>query len=412
MMNDKKSNTQQTLVGFSSIFSSLNATVTNESFERETQLHEDRYEVIEKIGSGGMGSVWKIYDRDLQRHVAVKQVGNHKEGDNYTARLLKEAQLTAQLEHPNIVPIYDVEVNEDQQLLYTMRLVEGVSLKKILDGLRNKDLEISKAWSLTRLLRVFINVAQGVSLAHTREILHRDLKPDNIMLGKFGQVLVVDWGLAIYLQQQNEKKDNDISGTLHYMSPEQLDGEQNLQPQSDIYSLGVILYEMVALERPIESNQPAEIMFKTIQGNLRPIEEIVPCVPAELKAIIDKCLQLSASERYKNAQQLVEDIELFLDDQNLKYAQVPFCDKILGIYTKKGFNIQQLVVIDLKFMCWGASMLAIFVCMLFPVITRFGWLALTLAIIFFMRPMFKMLTAQKTQRYSWHGNNISQEKNA
>src|SRR3990172_2883126 len=190
-------------VGGRSIVMSLDgearAGVKLDDLEEEGPLPElkqgsSRYEVLEKLGEGGMGIVYLVYDQDLKRRVALKMIG--KLGADRTRRFLEEAQVLGQLQHPSIVPLHEVGLTEAGKLYYTMPVVRGRTLGAILKGLREGDAKLASAYSMARLMQVFVKTALAVGYAHAKGVIHRDLKPDNVMLGAHGEVQVLDWGLS------------------------------------------------------------------------------------------------------------------------------------------------------------------------------------------------------------------------
>ena len=252
-----------------------------------------RYEMLGRLGQGGMGSVYRVKDGVLGRQVALKVISFSDGNGGLAERLVHEARILAQLEHPGIVPVHDVGTLPDGRVFYTMKLVQGQRLDEYVPHLP----------SLNERLRVFQRVCEPVAFAHAHGVLHRDLKPQNIMVGPFGEVLVMDWGLAKALNDScpamaapdatpasiSHTEHGAILGTPGYMSPEQAAGEiANLDRRSDVYSLGAIL--------------------KAISGSCTDIE-----APRRLGAIIGKCLQRDPVQRYGSAEELAQDIANYLD---------------------------------------------------------------------------------------------------
>ncbi len=263
-----------------------------------------RYIVDRKIGEGGMGCVYRAVDRDLAREVALK-VLEHGEGDA-RSRFASEAQITGQLEHPNIVPIHEFGVNGDGRLFFTLKLIRGKSLRQVINELREKNPETLKLWPQAKLLRAFISVCNAIAFCHHHRVLHRDLKPSNILLGSFGEVLVTDWGCAKYIGPQfavagesqpsqtcddpektsvhlnhldeDATLDGLLVGTPLYMSPEQACGESTqIDERSDIYSLGATLYEIVTLEHAIPGTRINEVLTNVRRGAIDPPHLILLC---------------------------------------------------------------------------------------------------------------------------------------
>ncbi|MFC2173612.1 serine/threonine-protein kinase [Acidobacteriota bacterium] len=262
--------------------------LVDETSVPEIHTGQDKYQVLKPLGQGGMGSVHLVCDRDLKRNVALKMII----GGNGTrqARFLEEAQVMGQLQHPNILPVHELGLAEENKLYYTMPEVRGQTLQTILDGLAAGDGETKKKYSLTRLIQIFIQVAQAMSYAHDKGVVHRDIKPSNIMVGEHGEVQVIDWGLSKVVVEKDLKIESGgpltetgvVVGTPYYMAPEQASGEE-VDARTDIYALGVLLYEMLTLERPFEGSQ-----IEVLAASLREKESPLPGSPTGTGASMPK----------------------------------------------------------------------------------------------------------------------------
>ncbi len=252
-------------------------------------LGVENYDIGREISTGGMGSVLEARDEKLQRTVALKVMLLEANADAHMRqRFLREAQVLAMLAHPNIVPIHDIVWEDGQPLFYTMKLVKGRTLQRILTDLRKEDLDALCDFPLTHLLDIFRKVCDAIAFAHSQGVIHRDLKPENIMIGEFGEVLVMDWGLAKVVrgfdetgsleEQGTENSDlrtasqtlhGSVLGTPQYMSPEQARGSlAEVDELSDIYALGGILYAMLTLRPPVEGATALEVLERVSKGEI------------------------------------------------------------------------------------------------------------------------------------------------
>jgi serine/threonine-protein kinase len=299
-----------------------------------------RYEHIRLLGRGGMGQVDQVWDHDLMRKLAVKKLHPERAESGMALRqFLWEARVTAYLDHPNIVPVHDLGLDDNGDLYFTMKFVHGTSLDELLRALarvreakaQGKEPsavdEVISAEHLTQLRRVrlFLDLCQAISYAHERGVLHRDLKPANVMLGQYGEVLIMDWGLAYPLpgpageglrellpDALAERKPHRPSGTPRYMSPEQVAGKP-LDERSDIYSLGVILYELLTLRSPYSATDFTRLLLQVTEGDVRPLVETGPSVPDALADVVNRAMALDPDERYATVRELTDDIENVLD---------------------------------------------------------------------------------------------------
>ncbi|MDP7035059.1 MAG: serine/threonine-protein kinase, partial [Planctomycetota bacterium] len=254
-----------------------------------------RYSNPQKIGEGNMGLVFKATDPRLDREIAVKILRpNHKNDPLLHKKFQNEARSLGQLDHPHIIPIFDMGQTGESLPFFTMKKVEGKTLAEHLATLGNNQKTASYRYDGTRLLYLFLKVCEALSFAHFQGIIHRDLKPENIMLGPYGEVLITDWGLARQIQPAPEEGESETSphthseellpsnapwttqegqivGTPMYMSPEQARGENHrVGPRSDIYSLGCVLYEILTLSPPYEGKNVIQILAESTEGNIVP----------------------------------------------------------------------------------------------------------------------------------------------
>ncbi|HRI89508.1 MAG TPA: serine/threonine-protein kinase, partial [Candidatus Hydrogenedentes bacterium] len=298
-----------------------------------------RYTGESEYARGGMGRVLLVHDEHLGREVAMKEllpasarqrppqtpVG---QGLEMVSRFLREARVTGQLEHPSIVPVYELGRRRDGTIYYTMKLVRGKTLG---DTIRDaKTLQGRMAY-----LTNFIDLCQAIAYAHSRGVIHRDIKPGNVMIGEFGETVVLDWGLAKSNKERDpeldkmeetlrqlrlgttlEQKDTThghVLGTPTYMPPEQASGQlSEVDERSDVYSLGAVLYELLAGARPFIGSSVGDILNKVIDQEPKPITLYEPDAPPELIAICKKAMSKISKDRYATARELAAEIENFL----------------------------------------------------------------------------------------------------
>ncbi|WP_026516773.1 Stk1 family PASTA domain-containing Ser/Thr kinase [Butyrivibrio sp. MC2021] len=258
----------------------------------------DRYEVLEKIGTGGMSDVYKAKDHKLNRLVAVKVLKQEfSENENFVSKFRVEAQSTAGLMHPNIVNVYDVG-DEDGINYIVMELVDGITLKKYIE--KKSRLSVKEAVSIA------IQVAMGLEAAHNNNIIHRDIKPQNIMISKEGKVKVTDFGIA--KAATSNTITSNVMGSVHYTSPEQARGGYS-DAKSDIYSLGITLFEMLTGRVPFNGDTTVAIAIKHIQEDLPSPADYNEEIPVSVEKIVLKCCQKSPDRRYQNAAELITDLK-------------------------------------------------------------------------------------------------------
>mgnify|MGYP000127579601 CR=1 FL=1 len=237
----------------------------------------DRYEIVSKIGAGGMSDVYKAKDHVLGRFVAIKVLKpEFSEDRGFVAKFRTEAQSAAGLEHPNIVNIYDVGSEEGLHYI-VMEYVEGITLKTYIE--KKGQLSFKEAVSIA------IQVARGIEAAHNKQIIHRDIKPQNIMISTEGKVKVTDFGIAMAINASDLTQTNSVMGSVHYLPPEQAAGKGSTI-KSDIYSLGILFYEMLAGTMPFRGETAVEIALKHIKDPMPSIRKINPKVPQSVENII------------------------------------------------------------------------------------------------------------------------------
>jgi serine/threonine protein kinase len=304
-----------------------------------------RYTLLERVARGGMGVIYTARDEKLERRVAVKVLDVEGHGGELARRLVREAQVLARLEHPGIVPVHDVGTLQDGRVFYTMKFVEGQRLDQHLESVQ----------SVPDRLRLFLRICDAVAFAHARGVLHRDLKPANVMVGSFGEVLVLDWGLAKIVNSAKQAAANSdpeatiidegpatseaqdpsrsaattahgaVMGTPGYMSPEQAQGDNAaLDERSDIFSLGALLRFMLTRDSP----------------NARSREN--PSGPALNKSLEAICVKATAKhpeDRYPRVTQLAADVSRYLDGLPVSARRETFLDKTARFYRRNNVAI-------------------------------------------------------------------------
>lgn len=355
---------------------------------------QSKYERRNEIARGGMGAIVEVWDEDLRRTLAMKLIHGGSD-DSPTAatldertrsRFLEEAQITGQLEHPSIVPIHELGIDADGRLYYTMPLVEGRTLKEVFDKIQKND----EDWTPVRALGILQRACEALAFAHSRNVIHRDIKPENIMIGRFGEVYVMDWGLAKVLgpgsftsspssssstsssssasevseeseprprsvkTERVESRDSgsssaiqtvvgDVVGTPAYMPPEQARGQlDRLGPPADVYAMGAMLYQLIAGHPPHtdpgSSHSSADVLMRVIKEGPTPLRKLAPDTPEELIAICERAMLRDPEERYRDLNEMKEDLRLYLErgvgkaKEALKSSKlVRFVHGILGL---------------------------------------------------------------------------------
>ncbi len=271
-----------------------------------------RYEVLSKVGAGGMADVYKGRDMMLNRYVAIKVLKKeYREDSNFVRKFRSEAQAAAGLMNPNIVNVYDV--GEDRGLYYiVMELVEGITLKEYI--------EKKGRLSHKETISIAIQMCNGIGAAHAAKIIHRDIKPQNILITRDGKVKVTDFGIA--KATTSNTISSNAMGSVHYTSPEQARGGFS-DAKSDIYSIGITLFEMVTGQVPFDGDSTVSVAIKHLQEEITPPSEFVPDIPYSLEQIILKCTQKNGERRYSNTAALIQDLKRSLVNPDGDFVMIP-----------------------------------------------------------------------------------------
>ena len=279
------------------------------------QKINDRYEVIRSIGEGGMANVYLGYDTILDRNVAIKVLrGDLSNDEKFVRRFQREALSASSLAHPNIVEMYDV--GEDDGLYYiVMEYIDGVTLKQLLKKRGNL--------TLSETLDIMLQLTDGMAHAHDSYIIHRDLKPQNIMIKDDGQIKITDFGIAMALNSTQLTQTNSVMGSVHYLPPEQASGK-GATIKSDIYSIGIIFYELLTGKLPFKGENAVEIALKQMRNPLPSLKDDYPEIPQSIENIIMKATAKNPKNRYEDARSMHEDLLTALDDDRLDEEPIEF----------------------------------------------------------------------------------------
>jgi len=281
------------------------------------------YKILEKLGEGGMGVVYKAEDTKLKRTVALKFLPPQLTlDDNAKSRFIQEARAASSLDHPSICTIHEIDETGDGRMFVSMAYYGGEPL--------NKRLSHGKL-TVDETLRIAVHVGRGLARAHEAGVVHRDIKPGNIMLTQHGEAKIVDFGLAKLAGVSRFTREGVAVGTTHYMSPEQARGE-NIDQRSDIWSLGVMMYEMLAGVPPFRGEYDQVVLYSILNQSHPPLSELVPDLPPNIERILEKCLKKDALERYQTADELVHDLERFRSGDQMGLTS--YVSDLIGLFRR------------------------------------------------------------------------------
>ena len=320
---------------------------------KDLLVKEDKYSINKLIAKGGMAVVFEAKDKNCRRKVALKVIHNaHSKNPEVIHRFIEEAQIAAQLDHPNILPIYDLNIDGQEKPYYAMKMVKGFTLEEVIQKIRSENEEFVKEYTLNKLLQIFIKICEAVDFAASKGVIHRDLRPENIMIGKFGEVFIMDWGIAKILDGKEKKDQNpaesldniiesikqddhfeiattmqgQILGTPSFMAPEQVFSENgDIDQRADVFALGGILYNMLVLDNPHEEMNIKELLRNKIAGKIPTPEKRAAKtgyrlshlpgfkIPSGLSSVCKKAMEINPEQRYQSAKELQNDIEAYIN---------------------------------------------------------------------------------------------------
>lgn len=277
------------------------------------QKINDRYQIIKSIGEGGMANVYLAYDTILDRNVAVKVLrGDLATDEKFVRRFQREALSASSLSHPNIVEVYDVGEDNGQYYI-VMEYIEGCQLKQLLKK-RGR-------LTLSEVIDIMLQITDGLSVAHDAYIIHRDIKPQNIMILDSGLVKITDFGIAMAMNSTQLTQTNSVMGSVHYLPPEQANGKGSTL-QSDIYSMGILMYELLTGELPYKGDNAVEIALKHLKEKIPSVREKFPEIPQSVENIIIKATAKNPKNRYADARSMNEDLRTCLDDSRANEPKI------------------------------------------------------------------------------------------
>lgn len=319
---------------------------------KDLLVKEDKYNISKLIAKGGMAVVFEAKDKNCRRKVALKVIQDaHSKNPEVIHRFIEEAQIAAQLDHPNILPIYDLNIDGQGKPYYAMKMVKGFTLEEVIQKIRAGEKDFLEEYTLNKLLQIFIKICEAVAFAASKGVVHRDLKPENIMIGKFGEVFIMDWGIAKILGEKINKEspaeslDNiiesikqddqfeiattmqgQILGTPTFMAPEQIFTENGeIDERADVFALGGILFNLLVLETPHEEMSIKELLRNKIAGRIPTPEKRAAKtgntlhhlpgykIPPGLSSVCQKAMAIQAEQRYQTAKELQNDVEAYMN---------------------------------------------------------------------------------------------------
>lgn len=279
-----------------------------------------KYTHFRALGTGGKASLVSCKDTNLGRRVVLKMLRPELAEDQVELRrLLREARITAQLQHPATVPLYELGQNDEGDWFFAMKKIEGHTLFEIIVGLARREARTEREFDLNRLLGILTQVGDALSYAHVRGVIHRDVKPENIIVGMFGEVTIIDWGAAKVWGMPNDGDEDTMGqrgGTPLYMSPEQVLGNRLVDERTDIFSLGVVMYEILCQREPFRGRDVSQTFRNIVEKAPLPPREAAPhrYIPEALERICLKAMSKDPNDRYSSMRAMMEAVNQFRSD--------------------------------------------------------------------------------------------------
>ena len=338
-----------------------------------------RYRDFQPLTQGGEAILRTCVDENLGRTVVMKTLQPQFQNlETYQKRFLREARVTAQIPHPATIPVYELSRDSEGNAYFTMKKLRGRDLSDILDKISEGDKSTIEKYPLDSLLNVLIHCSQCLAFAHNQKVVHRDMKPANIMIGDYGEIMVLDWGLAkVWDMEDDEDVDRlirsgqqamsgrltgrgDVQGTPFYMSPEQAVETGDVDERTDIYNMGIILFEVLTGESYMSGKNFKEIKRKLQEDPVREPRAVAPLrkIPAELNAICMKALQRSVTDRYQKMSEFSEDLRAALLGNPVSVYHEPIWGRVLKWRDRKVFSAASLIwMLAGAMLCFGVQLL-------------------------------------------------------
>ncbi|NQZ56867.1 MAG: protein kinase [Lentisphaeraceae bacterium] len=365
--DDIEKSFSETISGFAELYSDSDEELLSSTHLELSEQPQGKYTILHELAQGGMKKIFTIEDADTTRTLAMAVIKGDTSSESDIQRFIYEARITALLEHPNIVPVHDMGLSPKGDPYFTMKLISGESLLSIIDKLKNKHTSTCKNFPLTELLNIFLKICDAIAYAHSKDVIHLDLKPDNIQVSSYGEVLVVDWGLAKIINSplEDELLEFDkvsgsvdltqnglIKGTPGYFAPEQASGRnQEKNKLTDIYALGALLYSILTLEKPIQGDNLEDICKATLRGDITPPHIRSPKynIPLPLEAICLKAMSISSQNRYQSVDAINHEIQAWQSGFSTRAEDAGFLQELRLLFFRH--KAVSALILTVLFIC-------------------------------------------------------------